>query len=123
MTGAQVVAHAADELGVGRPSPSASRIRSAPPRAEPIGLTPIFYLWPMLVAAYFVGRREVAANFALVAATCGVALLLWSQPVLRLAMFMAVLAIVGVVTGVAVVLREQVLASCCGCGCSPATTR
>ena len=27
--------------------------------AEPIGLTPIFYLWPMLVAAYFLGRAEV----------------------------------------------------------------
>ncbi len=78
--------------------------------AEPIGLTPIFYLWPMLVAAYFLGRREVAANFALVAATCGIALLLWVEPVLRLAMFMAVLAIVGVVTAVVVVLREQVLA-------------
>ena len=78
--------------------------------AEPIGLTPIFYLWPMLVAAYFLGRREVAANFALVAAACGIALLLWVEPVLRLAMFMAVLAIVGVVTAVVVVLREQVLA-------------
>jgi diguanylate cyclase (GGDEF)-like protein len=78
--------------------------------AEPIGLTPIFYLWPMLVGAYFLGRREVAANFALVVASCGIALLLWVEPVLRLAMFMAVLAIVGVVTAVVVVLREQVLA-------------
>jgi hypothetical protein len=25
--------------------------------AEPIGLTPIFYLWPRLVGAYFLGRR------------------------------------------------------------------
>ena len=78
--------------------------------AEPIGLTPIFYLWPMLVAAYFLGRREVAANLALAAASCALALVLWTEPVLRLAMFMAVLAIVGVVTAVVVVLREQVLA-------------
>ena len=78
--------------------------------AEPIGLTPIFYLWPMIVAAYFLGRREVAANLVFVAASCGLALLLWTEPVLRLAMFMAVVAIVGVVTAVVVVLREQVLA-------------
>jgi diguanylate cyclase (GGDEF)-like protein len=77
--------------------------------SEPVGLTPVFYLWPMLIAAYFLGRREVAANFAFMAAACGVALALWVDPVLRLAMFMAVLAIVGVVTAVIVVLREQVL--------------
>jgi diguanylate cyclase (GGDEF)-like protein len=78
--------------------------------AEPIGLTPIFYLWPMLVAAYFLRREEVAANFAFAAAACAVALVLWVDPVLRLASFIAVLAIVGVVSTIIVVLREQVLA-------------
>jgi len=78
--------------------------------AEPIGLTPSFYLWPMLVAAYFLGRREVAANLAFAAGTCAVALALWVEPGLRLAMFVAVLAIAGVATAVVVVLREQVLA-------------
>jgi diguanylate cyclase (GGDEF)-like protein len=78
--------------------------------AEPVGLTPIFYLWPMIVAAYFLPRREVAANFALLAAACALALALWCDPILRLATFMAVVAIVGVVTIVIVVLREHVLA-------------
>ena len=78
--------------------------------AEPIGLTPIFYLWPMLLAAYFLGRREVAANLAFVTASCGAALVLWVEPVLRVGVFIAVLAIVGFVTAVVVVLREQVLA-------------
>ena len=64
----------------------------------------------MLVAAYFLGRAEVAANLALVAASCGTALVLWTEPVLRIGIFIAVLAIVGVVTAVVVVLREQVLA-------------
>jgi len=82
-----------------------ARIRSAPSCP-----TPIFYLWPMLVAGYFLGRAEVAANLALAVASCGLALVLWTEPVLRLAMFIAVLAIVGVVTAVVVVLREQVLA-------------
>jgi diguanylate cyclase (GGDEF)-like protein len=78
--------------------------------AEPVGLTPIFYLWPMLIAAYFLGRREVAANFAFMLASCGVAFGFWIDPTLRVASFMAVLAIVGVATAVVVVLREQVLA-------------
>jgi diguanylate cyclase (GGDEF)-like protein len=78
--------------------------------AEPIGLTPCFYLWPMLVAAYFLDRREVAANLAFAAAACALALTLWVEPGLRVAMFVAVLAIVGVATAVIVVLREQVLA-------------
>src|SRR5918998_299637 len=42
--------------------------------AQPVGLTPIFYLWPMLIAAYFLPRREVAANFAFVLASSGLAL-------------------------------------------------
>jgi diguanylate cyclase (GGDEF)-like protein len=78
--------------------------------AEPIGLTPSFYLWPMLVAAYFLGRREVAANLAFATAACAVSLALWVDPGLRVAMFVAVLAIVGVATAVIVMLREQVLA-------------
>ena len=78
--------------------------------AEPIGLTPSFYLWPMLVAAYFLDRREVAANLAFATAACAVSLALWVEPGLRAAMFVAVLAIVGVATAVIVMLREQVLA-------------
>jgi diguanylate cyclase (GGDEF)-like protein len=78
--------------------------------AEPIGLFPIFYLWPLLVAAYFLRREEVAANFAFAALCCGLALALWADPVLRVATFIAVLAIVGVVSAIVVVLREQVLA-------------
>jgi diguanylate cyclase (GGDEF)-like protein len=78
--------------------------------AEPIGLTPIFYLWPMLVGAYFLSRREVLANFAFAAALCAIALAAWVDPVLRLATFIAVVAIVGVVTALIVVLREHALA-------------
>jgi diguanylate cyclase (GGDEF)-like protein len=78
--------------------------------AQPIGLTPCFYLWPMIVAAYFLGRREVAANLVFAAAACAISLALWVDPGLRVAMFVAVLAIVGVATAVIVVLREQVLA-------------
>jgi diguanylate cyclase (GGDEF)-like protein len=76
--------------------------------AEPVGLTPVFYLWPMLIASYFLPQREIAANFAFALVACGVALSQWVEPGLRSATFMVVAAIVGVVTVVVVLLREQV---------------
>ena len=76
--------------------------------AEPVGLTPIFYLLPLLVAGYFLPRGEIAGNYVFALAACGFALARWVDPGLRLAMFMAVTAIVGVVTAVVLSLREQV---------------
>jgi diguanylate cyclase (GGDEF)-like protein len=76
--------------------------------AEPVGLTPIFYLLPMLLAGYFLPRAEIAANFAFALLCCGVALALWVDPGLRTAMFMAVALIAGVVTAVVLSLRDEV---------------
>jgi diguanylate cyclase (GGDEF)-like protein len=76
--------------------------------AEPVGLTPIFFLLPMLLAGYFLPRPEIAANFAFALLCCGVALAVWVDPGLRLAMFMAVGLVCGVVTAVVLVLREGV---------------
>jgi diguanylate cyclase (GGDEF)-like protein len=76
--------------------------------AEPVGLTPIFFLLPMLVAGYFLPRAEIAANFAFALLCCGVALAAWVEPGLRLAMFMAVGLVCGVVTAVVLSLRDNV---------------
>ena len=76
--------------------------------AEPVGLTPIFYLLPMLVGSYFLPRGEIAGNFAFALLCCGFALALWVEPGLRLAMFMAVALITGVVTVVVLTLRERI---------------
>jgi len=76
--------------------------------AEPVGLTPIFYLLPMLLAGYFLPRTEIAANFAFALVCLAIGLALWVDPGLRLAMFMAVALITGVVTGVVLALREQI---------------
>src|SRR4051812_27470074 len=76
--------------------------------AEPVGLTPIFFLLPMLLAGYFLPRPEIAANFAFSLLCCGIALAAWVDPGLRLAMFMAVGLVCGVVTAVVLVLREGV---------------
>jgi diguanylate cyclase (GGDEF)-like protein len=76
--------------------------------AEPVGLTPIFFLLPMLLAGYFLPRAEIAANFGFALLCCGVALAVWVEPGLRLAMFMAVGLVSGVVTAVVLTLREGV---------------
>jgi diguanylate cyclase (GGDEF)-like protein len=76
--------------------------------AEPMGLVPIFYLWPILVCAYFLPRREVAANFAFASASCAAGLFLWVDPTLRSATLMVVVAMIGVVTVVILSLRGQV---------------
>jgi diguanylate cyclase (GGDEF)-like protein len=77
--------------------------------AEPVGLTPIFFLLPMLVGTYFLPRAEVAANYVFALLCCGLAFALWVDPGLRLAMFMAVALITAVVTVVVLVLRDHVL--------------
>ena len=76
--------------------------------AEPIGLTPIFYLLPMLLAGYFLPRSEVGINYLFALACCGVTLAKWVDPGLRVAMFLSVALILGLVTAVVVTLREQI---------------
>ncbi len=76
--------------------------------AEPVGLTPIFYLLPMLLAGYFLPRAEIGANFLFALLCCGITLAYWVDPGLRLAMFMAVALITGLVSGVVLALREQI---------------
>ena len=77
--------------------------------AEPVGLTPAFFLWPMLVAAYFLPPREVAVDVAIAFAACAVTLALFVEPGLRIATFIGVVAIVGVASAVVVTLRAEVL--------------
>jgi diguanylate cyclase (GGDEF)-like protein len=71
--------------------------------------TPFFYLWPMLLAAYFFQRRDVLLNFALVCASFAVALAVW-VPVDdgRLIMFLDTVMAVGVVAALVFVLKTQV---------------
>jgi diguanylate cyclase (GGDEF)-like protein len=71
--------------------------------------TPFFYLWPMLLAAYFFQRRDVLLNFALVCATFAAALVFW-VPVADggLIMFLDTAMAVGVVTALVFMLKTQV---------------
>ena len=71
--------------------------------------TPFFYLWPMLVSAYFFQRRDVLLNFALVCASFGVALAFW-VPVDdgSLIMFLDTVTAMGVVAALVFMLKTQV---------------
>ena len=75
--------------------------------AQPIGATSFFYLWPLLGTAYFLTRREGLIALALAWSTFAVALLGWSPPGLRLAMFMATAVSTSVVAVVMRLLRER----------------
>jgi diguanylate cyclase (GGDEF)-like protein len=70
--------------------------------------TPFFYLWPMLLAAYFFQLREVVVNFLLVCAAFGTALALW-VPVAdgRSIMFFDTAMAVGVVAGLVFTLKTR----------------
>jgi diguanylate cyclase (GGDEF)-like protein len=71
--------------------------------------TPFFYLWPMLVAAYFFQCRDVVLTYVLVCGSFAVALLFW-VPVDdgRLIMFLDTVIAVGVVAALVFMLKTQV---------------
>jgi diguanylate cyclase (GGDEF)-like protein len=71
--------------------------------------TPFFYLWPVLLAAYFFQLRDLVLNYLFVCLAFGVALALW-VPVDdgRLIMFLDTVTAVGVVGGLVYVLKAQV---------------
>jgi diguanylate cyclase (GGDEF)-like protein len=77
---------------------------------RPIEATPFFYLWPMVFSAYFCSRREVIADLALMWATLGLALFIWSHDPMKLGMFMAAGVSVTLTTLVVKLLADHVSA-------------
>lgn len=74
--------------------------------ARPLGAVSFFYLWPLLGAAYFLTRAELAVALAVTWTTFGAALTL-SPPGLRAAMFFATCVATAVVALVMRLLRER----------------
>ena len=74
---------------------------------RPMLLTPIFYIWPMMLAAHYFPRRQVWIASLVMASSFGAALLFWAEPVQRLAVFAVTLSMVAVVVVVLRSLREQ----------------
>jgi diguanylate cyclase (GGDEF)-like protein len=77
---------------------------------RPIEATPFFYLWPMVFAAYFLSRREIAFNLLLMWITLGVALFVFSVDPMKPVLFMGVGVSVTLTTLVVMLLAEHVTA-------------
>ncbi len=77
---------------------------------RPIEATPFFYLWPLVFSAYFCTRREVAADLALMWATLGPAVFVFSHDPMKLALFIGVGVSVTLTTLVVKLLAEHVAA-------------
>jgi diguanylate cyclase (GGDEF)-like protein len=74
--------------------------------AEPIALIPIFYIWPLVLSAYFLQRREVAVNFAFVAAGFAVALRWFVVPDARMIQWVSIVVVGAVLSVLIVALKE-----------------
>jgi diguanylate cyclase (GGDEF)-like protein len=70
--------------------------------ARPIALIPMFYIWPIVLSAYFLQRRQGLGMFVLTAAGFGVALVGWVEPDARMIQWVSVV----VVTAVLGALKE-----------------
>jgi diguanylate cyclase (GGDEF)-like protein len=75
--------------------------------AKPIALIPIFYIWPLVLAAYFLQRREVIVTFVLVAVGFAVALRWWVVPDGRMIQWVSVVVVSAVLGGLIVALKER----------------
>jgi diguanylate cyclase (GGDEF)-like protein len=74
--------------------------------AKPTALIPMFYIWPMVVSAYFLQRREIAGIFVLTAAGFGAALVGWVVPDARMIQWVSVVVITAVLGVLIVALKE-----------------
>jgi diguanylate cyclase (GGDEF)-like protein len=69
--------------------------------ARPLASTPTYYLLPILASAYFGSHRRLAVDLGVFAASLTVALAVWAEPGVRLAVFLGT-AIPGVFAAVVV---------------------
>jgi diguanylate cyclase (GGDEF)-like protein len=75
--------------------------------ARPISATEFFYLWPVVFAAYFLGRRCVVFTMVWLACTLAVGLGLSQDDVVKTDLFTSTLSSVGLVGGVVTLMRER----------------
>ena len=75
--------------------------------ARPMGTLPFFYLWPVVIAAYFLPRREVVIAVAWMTVTYGIALVFGADVTLKMIMFEGIVSTVSLMAAVVVVMREH----------------
>jgi len=74
--------------------------------AKPIALIPLFYIWPIVISAYHLQRREVILNYLFVLVGFGVALWGWAEPDARLIMWVSLAIIGGTLAFLVVILKD-----------------
>ncbi len=78
--------------------------------SEPVGATPAFYLWPILTAAYFLRRRDLAIVLALFMAWCAIALWGFHDAGAAAQVYGPLVLVVVVVTALVRLMRESLAA-------------
>lgn len=75
--------------------------------AQPVSATEFFYLWPVVFAAYFLGRRCTVVTLVWLAITLAIALTITQDDLVASDVFTSTLTSVGLVGGVVRTMRER----------------
>ncbi len=75
---------------------------------RPVGPTPVFFIWPMLTAAYYLGRRDLAVAAAIFSVALFVALTINPGTGVDLQVFNATWSVILIVSVLVLMLRERV---------------
>jgi diguanylate cyclase (GGDEF)-like protein len=89
------------------PAAGTVAISAAVAISAPLTHTAFFYLWPLLVSAYFLSRLETFLTFLAMCAGYGVTLALWVEPGVRTTLFVEATVTVALVTALVVLLKER----------------
>jgi diguanylate cyclase (GGDEF)-like protein len=73
--------------------------------SDPIGMGPLFYLWPVVFAAYFCSRRMLIASFAWMTITLAVGLAVKTHYPLKLDTFTGTVSSVGLMAALVATMR------------------
>ncbi|MDQ8043468.1 MAG: GGDEF domain-containing protein [Solirubrobacteraceae bacterium] len=74
--------------------------------SQPVGPTPFFFIWPMLTAAYYLGRRDLVVGSLLFSVALAVGLTI--RPGEDLQLFVSTWSVIVIVSGLVLKLRERV---------------
>jgi diguanylate cyclase (GGDEF)-like protein len=75
--------------------------------ADPIGMTPLFYVWPVVFCAYFFSRRMVVAAVALMTVTLAVGLVLNQAPTLKMDAFTGAVSTAGLLAALVASMQRR----------------
>ena len=109
LVGAVVVAVSPPRLTFARVGPlyGITIISAMVAGARPMGTTGFFYLWPVVIAAYFLPRRDVVIAMAWMTLTYGIALVFWADVPVKIMMFQGIICTVALMAAAVVVMREH----------------